>query len=151
MRIVISSFIFAFSTVLVAQSATACDNVSGNREQIVVLSANGKDVDSWIVKSDEIKSVMLPNGFKLGVKIEPADQEHYAKQAKISKFVDESVKITLFNLSGNSPTQLTHTWGGANSIQGYGAKGGADRVVELGNPGIVLTLLKPVCAQTHTK
>jgi len=149
MRIAISSFIFIFSAALAAQSATACDNTSGNREQTVVLSADGKDVVSWTVRSDEIKSVTLPNGFKLGVKIEPADQEHYAKQAKISKFVDESVKITLFNVSGNSPKELTYTWGGANSIQGYGAKGGADRVVELGNPGIVLTLLKPVCAQTH--
>ena len=149
MRIAISSFIFCFSAALVAQSATACNNVSGNREQMVVLSVSGKDVDSWIVKSNEIKSVTLPNGFKLGVKIEPADQEHDAKQAKISKFVAESVKITLFNVSGNSPKKLTNTWGGANSIQGYGAKGGADRVVELGNPGIVLTLLKPVCAQTH--
>jgi len=149
MRIAISSFILGLSAVLVAQSAAACDNKSGNREQMVVLSANGKDVVSWTVKSDEIKSVTLPNGFKLGVKIEPADQEHYAKQAKISKFVDESVKITLFNVSGNSPKELTYTWGGTNSIQGYGAKGGANRVVELGNPGIVLTLLKPVCAQAH--
>ena len=149
MRIAISSFIFGLSAVLVAQSAAACDNTSGNREQTVVLSASGKDVVTWTVKSDEIKPVTLPNGFKLGVKIEPADKEHYAKQAKISKFVDESVKITLFNVSGKSPKELTYTWGGANSIQGYGAKGGADRVVELGNPGIVLTLLKPVCAQTH--
>ena len=148
MRITISSLLLGFSAVLAAQSANACDWNTGSRDQMVVLTVNGKDIDTWTVKSDEIKSVTLPNGFKLGVKIEPADQEFYKKQAEKLKFVDESVKITLFNVSGSAPKQLTYTWGGTNSIQGYGAKGGADRVVELGNPGIVMTLLKPVCAQT---
>ena len=147
MRITINSLLLGFCAALTSQGAFACDTESGNRDQTVVLSVSGKEIDSWTAKSDEIKSVTLPNGFKLGVKIEPADQEHYAKLAKMFKFSAESVQITLFNVSGSSPKQLTHTWGGTNSIQGYGSNGGADRVVELGNPGIVLTLLKPVCAQ----
>ena len=134
MRIITSSLLLGFSAALAAQSANACDWNTGNRDQMVVLSVNGKDINTWTVKSDEVKSVTLPNGFKLGVKIEPADQEFYKKQAEKLKFVDESVKITLFNVSGDSPKLLTYTWGGTNSIQGYGAKGGADRVVELGNP-----------------
>ena len=149
MRIIINSLLLGFCTALAAQSANACDWNTGSRHQMVVLSANGKDISTWDVKSDDIKSVTLPNGFKLGLKIEPADQEFYAKKAKTLKFIDESVKITLFNVNGKSPKLLTYTWGGSNSIQGYGAKGGANRVVELGNPGIVLTLLKPVCAQTQ--
>jgi len=43
---------------------------------------------------------------------------------------------------------MTHTWGGANSRQGYGPKGGADRVDEVGNPGILFMLSKPGCADS---
>ncbi|MEO8002841.1 MAG: hypothetical protein ABI644_13280 [Arenimonas sp.] len=149
MRIIVSSLLIGLSAALAAQSANACDWNTGSRDQMVVLTVSGKNIETWTAKSDEIKSVTLPSGFKLGVKIEPADQEFYKKQAEKLKFVDESVKITLFNVSRSTPKQLTYTWGGTNSIQGYGANGGADRVVELGNPGIVMTLLKPVCAQTQ--
>ncbi len=148
MKPLLSTLLLGFSAAITVQPANACNSDTGSRDQMVMLSVSGKSINSWAVTSDEIKSVVLPNGFKLGIKIEPADQDFYKEQAEKSKFVGEFVKISLFNISGDSPKLLTYTWGGTNSIQGYGANGGADRVIELGNPGIVMTLLKPICTQT---
>jgi hypothetical protein len=65
-------------------------------------------------------------------------------------FIPELVRIVLFDLASTPARELTAGWSGANSIQGFGAKGGADRVPELGDPGIRLVLLKPVCVDTRT-
>jgi hypothetical protein len=129
-----------------APSASACDPDSGERTQSAHLSWNGTYVKHWDVSSPEIEKVALENGFKLGIRIEPASAETYAEWKL--KHVPELVKISLYDLSGSEPELLTYTWGGANSRQGYGASGGADRVEVLGDPGILLTLLKPVCVSS---
>ena len=140
MRNAIITLIFGLHTLFAAQFANASDSTLDTPEQKVVLTASGKHIDEWLVKSNEIKSFTLPNGFKLGIKIEPADQEFYKEHSELSKDDNEYVKITLYDVSGKSPKLLTYTWGGTNSTQGYGAQGGADRVVEVGSPGIILTL-----------
>ncbi len=141
-------------TILIASSASmgavACDRETGLRKQRVFLTWDGASVKDWTVTSDAIEAVDLPNGFHLGVKIEPATQDKYAKEANSKPYVPELVKITLVNLGDPKQPILTHTWGGANSIQGYAASGGADRVEALGTPGVELTLLKPVCTETHS-
>lgn len=144
-----------FAMVVVATSAIpttsqACNWDSGTREQHVYLSWDSQTVTDWVVASDSIKAVTLPNGFALGVKIEEPEQEKYAELSDKLRYVPEMVKISLFDLSANEPRLLTYTYGGANSLQGYGARGGADRVDELGTPGVLLTLLKPVCSQQGT-
>ncbi|MFB9068082.1 hypothetical protein [Pseudofulvimonas gallinarii] len=141
-----------FALVVVATSAMpntsqACDWTTGAREQHVFLSWDGKAVTDWVVASDSIKAVTLPNGFALGVKIEEPEPEKYVELSNKLQHVPETVKISLFDLSNGKPRPLTHTYGGTNSLQGYGAQGGADRVDELGTPGVLLTLLKPVCSQ----
>jgi hypothetical protein len=52
-------------------------------------------------------------------------------------------------LARPQPKQLAYTWGGVNSLQGYGPKGGATRVTEVGEPGIELKLTKPKCANSN--
>lgn len=131
---------------LASSPAFACDPVTGEREQRVFLEWNGARVDDWTVADAGPRRVELPNGFVLGVAIEPADEAKYVRLAEQQRRVPELVKITLSDLGTTPARELTHTWGGANSIQGYGALGGADRVVELGDPGIRLVLLNPVCA-----
>lgn len=128
-----------------SSSALACDPDTGERVQSVALRWNGEPIVHYEATGD-IKRVALPNGFELGVRIEPASAEKYAELAKQSKRTAELVHIQLFDLSQSPPRRLTHTWGGANSIQGFGADGGADRVEALGSPGVSMTLLKPVCA-----
>ena len=112
-----------------AADAAACD------AQVIALSWNGQPVTRWVAEEDAIKRVELPNGFPLGIMIGP-DLEDRA---------GPFVKITLYALDGPEPRKLTSTFGGKNSRQGYGARGGADRVVELGDPGISMTLSRSEC------
>jgi hypothetical protein len=138
----------AISVVCASTPALACDE-SGNRAQRVYASSEGRSLKNWVVGSAEVEVVELPNGFRLGISIEPAAPSDYASSK--SEYVPELVRISLFDISSEgSPRELTSTWGGANSIQGYGAKGGADRVAQLGDAGITLTLLRPVCVQAST-
>ena len=141
---------FCLGVLAASNLASACDAQTGERGQHVDLRWNHQPVGNWIAASSEIKRIDLPNGFALGVKIEPATAEKYAQLKAHSKHQAELVHISLYDMAGAEPTLLTHTWGGSNSLQGYGAKGGADRVEPLGTPGILLTLLKPVCADAVT-
>jgi hypothetical protein len=138
----------ALSILSVSGSSFACDE-SGNRTQRVYASSEGVRLKDWVVTSSEIEAIEMPNGFKLGISIEPASPAKYASLK--SDHVPELVRIALFDMaSEGNPQELTYTWGGANSIQGYGARGGADRVDQLGQAGITLTLLHPVCVQART-
>lgn len=134
---------------LLALPVHACDPDTGERSQRVVLDWNGSEVKTWKISPGAIEPVELPNGFKLGVRIDPATDAFYSKQRTKWRHPPEMVRIELFDLSTQQPRSLTHTWGGANSQQGYGAGGGADRVDELGDPGILMTLLNPLCAPSQ--
>ncbi|MRW89315.1 hypothetical protein GJ699_04900 [Duganella sp. FT80W] len=136
--------------VLIAAGMSNAHAVCG--VQSVEVSSGKLEVGRWDVVSPEIHRLTLPNGFALGLQIEPASPE---KSKEIAKKLAgyppvEWVKISLYDLRGPQPKQLTYTWGGANSYQGYGPGGGADRVREIGEPGIELKLTKPKCANTHS-
>lgn len=129
-----------------------CDQNSGAPQQTVVLSVGDRYLAHWTVVAGETRPVVLPNGFHLGVKIEPASPETYADMARRmdARYVPEMVEITLFDLTTSIPRELTHTWGGANSLQGYGPHGGADRVDAVGSPGVTLFLNKANCVRVGT-
>jgi len=127
--------------------AIGCDAQTGERVQWAFLDWNGQNVDIWEVVSAEPKRFVLPNGFELGLSIEPAVQDKYAADWREGRHVPELVKVTLFDAAAVPPRRLTFNWAGANSVQGYGSDGGADTVEQLGSPGITLKLLKPVCAR----
>ena len=135
----------ALAAMCMSSASMACNWETGEREQLVFLSWDGKPVTDWTVQHGAMKVVDLPNGVKLGVEIDHPEQDKVQEQSTKTRYVPEMVKISLFNLAGDTPEQLTYTYGGTNSLQGYGASGGADRVDLLGDPGIELTLLKPVC------
>jgi hypothetical protein len=131
-------------------TALACDEKTGERLQYVFIDTSGAETLFWTITDDSIRQLTLENGFKLGIRIEPATPEYYAEESKDRRYVPELVKISLFDMSSTTPKELTHTWGGANSVQGYSDQGGATRVVELGS-GITLNLLKPVCISSDAK
>jgi hypothetical protein len=126
------------------QSASAACNV-----QSVVVSSGKTEVAHYDVVSPKIYRLTLPNGFALGLQIEPASAEQNQEIVKKSegRAPAEWVKISLYDLRNNQSKRLTYTWGPTNSYQGYGPAGGADRVVEIGEPGIELKLSKPQCSQ----
>ena len=133
----------------VAASDWGCDQSTGLSQQTVILSVGDQYLEHWSVVAGETRPVVLPNGFRLGIRIEPPSQVEYARWARKLDlhYVPEMVEITLFDLTTPVPRELTHTWGGANSLQGYGPKGGADRVDAIGSPGVTLLLNKAACVR----
>lgn len=127
------------------QSANAACNA-----QSVIVSSGKVEVAHYEVVPSEIHRLTLPNGFNLGLKIEPASPEKMQEIATKSegRASTEWVKISLYDLRNKQPKELTHTWGGANSYQGYGPAGGADRVTEFGESGVELKLSKPKCTNS---
>lgn len=135
---------------LLAQGTTYADCFKdGERTQMVWLSSGNKHIDRWEVTDADIHRTRLANGFELGLRIEPATLEKYREllARRPAPAVPELVKISVFDMSGESPKLLTMTWGGANSKQGYGPRGGANRVEAIGEPGIELWLHKAVCVR----
>lgn len=119
----------------------------GVGRQRVTLTVGGKRIDSWEPKGDEIRTVRLPAGFQVGIQAPPATPEKYRelfdRHASI-KGMDELVKIDLYDMSVVPPVLLSTTWGGANSVQGFGPRGGANGVPALIDQ-MELFFHKPVC------
>ena len=113
-------------------AAFAEESISCKPQQAVSLSWDGSHLATWDVTDGEMKSFGLPNGFNLGIKLATADSD--------------LVEISLHNMSDPDEPQLSRTFGGENSLQGFGARGGANRVEELGDPGILLELSNPGCS-----
>ncbi len=139
--------VLIFSMICSPAHLLACDD-NGLRQQYVYASSGTQQLESWAVSAGKIKTLVMPNDYSVGIKIENATPDYYTEQFETGKHVPEMVKITIYDMSSKSPRELTYTWGGANSIQGYSEKGGADRVLELGSDGITLQLMKPVCVKT---
>jgi len=142
MKIALSIVILVTGGLTGLESANAACNA-----QSIVVSSGKIEVARYEVVPSEIHRLTLPNGFALGLKIEPASPEKNREIEKKSegRAPTEWVKISLYDLRNNQPKELTHTWGGANSYQGYGPAGGADRVTEIGDPGVELKLSKLKC------
>jgi len=138
-------FLVVFLWVLFAGPVWACDPETGERQQRVSLSWNNQSIEHWTVRLGEIRVIDLPNGFPLGLQFDEPELEVY--QRARARFMPELLKISLFDLSEPEPVLLSFTYGGTNSLQGYGSRGGADRVDELGDPGVTLHLHKPVCVE----
>lgn len=115
------------ATVCLPMAVFACDT-----PQQASLTWNGTDISSWTVEPGQLRTFVLPNGFNLGLRITPTQGEY--------------LELSLFDAGHADMPLLTTTYGGTNSFQGYGARGGADRVTQLGDPGILLTLVKEPCA-----
>jgi hypothetical protein len=130
----------------IASTSTLADCWSNSeRVQLVYAHSGGTELDHWEVRSADIHRVTAANGFVVGVQIEPATPDKYRQLLKRSGVTAEFVKISLFDVQQVPPKLLSTTWGGANSFQGFGARGGANGVSELGDPGIRFTLFRPVC------
>ena len=129
----------------------SCNSKTGLPTQSADFMVQGKIIKTLEFNDSSIQTITMPDGFLLGVVIEPATDEHHAELAEVWTHVSEMVKITLYDMTSKTPRQLTSTWGAASSTQGYGAKGGADRVVELGNPGLLIFLQKSVCVKIPSR
>lgn len=118
----------------------------GVSAQFVMLTVQGKQIDQWDAIPGQIHQTKLPSGFTVGIEIDPTTAEKYREV--ISRFrgrgVDELANIRLFDVSQTPSKLLSQTWGGSNSKQGFGPRGGANGVPELIDQ-VELWLHKPTC------
>lgn len=135
----------------VATSSSASCMADGKSKQSVSIKVEGEKKVQWEIVNPDIRQLVLPKGFKLGVKIEPATAEKYRELMKqtSSQGFDELVKIDLYDMSEKSPKLLSTTWGGANSEQGFGPRGGANRVSAMGQQ-ITMFFHKPACVTAES-
>ena len=138
------------SCCIVSSSWASC-MVDGKSKQNIFITVEGKEPILWEDVKTDIRQLVLPNGFKLGIKIEPATVEKYRELMKrtSSKGFDELVKINLYDMDASSPKLLSTTWGGANSEQGFGPRGGANRVNAMGQQ-VTMFFHKPACVTAET-
>lgn len=124
-------------------SAASCFE-DGKATESVGLSIAGRQIERWDTVHGKIQRIRLPSGFELGIQIDPTSPEKYRELLARQVGIDELVKITLFDMRHEKPIRLSATWGGSNSIQGFGPRGGANRVAAMSEQ-IELWLHKPVC------
>jgi len=118
---------------------------TGESEQWVLVVDGIAGHAFWKVNPEEIHPLELTNGFKAGLQISPVPDEYYQERLEKNSATPEIVRIDVFDLSGDSPVLLTHTYGGSNSLQGYSSRGGADTVEEFGSEGLTFLLNKAHC------
>lgn len=138
---ILAAVLLSFGT----HAAASCAQ-DGQRTQSVAVSVEGRQLERWEVVMGDIHHVRLPRGFDLGIRIDPTTPEKYRETFAKTQWrgVDELVKITLLDMSSTPPGELSVTWGGANSKQGFGPRGGANGVPTLIDQ-IELWLHNPVC------
>lgn len=142
----LSTFLVAAVFVAGPDARASC-MTDGTAKQGVSVSVEGRRLDSWEPMGPEVRRVRLPAGFEVGIQVEPATKEHYQElfvRHPTMPAIGELAKITLYDMSTVPPTELSMTWGGANSRQGFGPRGGANGVPRLIDQ-IELHLVKPVC------
>ena len=107
-----------FSLISTASFAGAC-SLEGKRVQTVNVSIAGSEIDDWDVVGDDIHTLRLPNGYKLGVRVEPTSYEKYKEMiARSGKAAyDELVKLSIFDMNSEKPKMLSYSWVGTNSRQ----------------------------------
>lgn len=133
------------ATSLASFSSFACDRDTGERRQHAFVYWEGDLVHAWSASPGAVESITLPTGFELGVELTNPPRQFYADYSERAEHVPEMVQIRLLDLSDDEPEELSRTYAGSNAVQGFGIRGGANKVSELGDPGIRLTLIRPVC------
>ena len=136
--------ILAAAIVSASSGASASCSDDGKRTQSVWLSSEGKHLELWEPAPSDIHRTRLPGGFVVGIQIEPTSSEKYRELFAKFRAFDEMVKISIYDVNGDTPKLLSTTWGGANSKQGFGARGGANGIPVLGDQ-IELWLHYPAC------
>lgn len=141
MKILLALFfaMFASSTL-----ATPCSDTSESEQWVIVVDGVEGHA-AWKVDPNEIHPLVLSNGFQAGLQISPVPDEVYRKYLEKNVATPEIVRIDVYDLRGDTPIVLTHTFGGSNSLQGYSSHGGADTVEEFGSEGLRFLLHKAHC------
>ena len=92
---------------------------TAEEQQWAYYSNGGEYSESWKVEPGVIKTLSPPNGFALGIQIQPVSDDIYRKRLETRPIVPELVEVVWYDLSGEQPVRLRSVWGGSNSLQSY--------------------------------
>jgi hypothetical protein len=146
LKIAFLSFVALASSCITSPTALACNPETGQRQQMAFLEAGGMVLESWEVNPDELKSVVLRNGAKDGIRVAPAEPKVYRKSWSKGKYEPELVLVKVYEVAGSDIVEVNASWAGANSVQYYGTNSSKSSSGILGGGGFALFLLKAVCA-----
>lgn len=130
--------IITFSNTCLADLQSVCSN---SQKAQIIIGKNQNPSEEWTGMLNQIKSVKLSNGFLLGVKIEPAENDFYKRYNANQDHLFGFVRISLYDYSKDKIRPITYTYAPANSQQGYSSKGGANKVPQAGDDGITIKLI----------
>lgn len=145
-KLVLTSLIFSYSHVSLAFGG--CTESNSSAQSVYAYEGNRR-LDKWFV-GDDIHTLTMSNEFPIGIKIEKVSDDFYQQRFSKEEYVPELVGIFLYDMRSEKPALLTRTYGPASSVQGYSNTGGADKVDELGSPGLTLHLYKNECYKVST-
>lgn len=110
----------------------------GRTGQLVQAVHGQETLGDWIAQGSQVQTLKLPNGLTAGVLIEPLTREQHLQRFPDRQQIFETVKITIYDLSGEAPEEIVVGWAGANSWQKFGLKA-------FGPGRLDLILTKAVC------
>ena len=107
---------------------------------------NGASLDDWTADSAAVHREKLPDGSIIGVKIAPVPASYYERTPfRDMHYAAELVEVSLFDMNGDTPRLLGHSFAGASSIQSYFGKAASDKPLDLTHAGLTLVLEKTSC------
>jgi hypothetical protein len=114
MRTVCLLSLFVFAS---AYGSTYPCQQSAQTEQFAsLMDMQGDYMESWKAEPGIVKALSPPNGFALGVRIDPVSDEVYRMRLKTADAVVERVEVVWFDLGDEEPQRLRSIWGGSNSL-----------------------------------
>lgn len=129
--------VILFSFIAIFNLSFAHESVC-ERKQYVIVQFESEVLDQWIVTEPVIHSVRFPNGFELGIQVSPPTEKYNSDFYPDGGIGVETVELTTLDMASESPKRLSHSYAGANSIQG-------PNLSKFGIEDYTLTLLRPVC------
>lgn len=141
---VIKTVLMFLAFAVPGEGVQPCEDPDAPR-QIVIARGAGAFPDEWHPEPGEMHPLEFSNGVRLGIEVTPVDAEFYRSRIGAKDAYMERVRISLYDIRKDPPELLSTTYGGADSIQGFSASGGANAVELLGEEKLRLQLIKPNC------
>ena len=119
-----AAIIFSLLTVGVSAPSSACSPETGSPTQRVFVSVGDQRIELiHEVELGKIYEVEVGGNRKVGFQLDTPAPAEISNGIADRRFVPEYLKITTYKFEGGHPVRQAHTFGGASSLQSYGALG----------------------------
>lgn len=140
----LETVLMSLTLAVAGEAIEPCENPESPR-QLVIARGAGPFPEEWHPDAGELRELEFANGLRLGVEVAPVEADFYHSRLGGKEAYLERVRVSLYDLRKDPPELLSNTYGGADSIQGFSATGGANSLEQLGDEELQLHLIKPNC------